>query len=255
MSKHLPGLLSPIAAMVAILATMTTPARADLEVILQETGFTPVYFSATIPGSTGGASIPSMITFGDFTITSLSASQKNAAFSNLQASDLTIENNTGTAHSLTITTYGNNFTLPSGSHLLLTSSAGGNIFLPGTKANTNMTHQGYINNANPGIDPPPTGSPPGLSPPKETTPGAQPPSFSGISFDNGTLSALFTRTGASYSMTSVASVNVGGSAGIHFTETLQVSAFTPEPASWALAALGVLGLVGYGLRQRKALSV
>jgi hypothetical protein len=255
MSKHLCGLLSPIAAMVAILATMTTPARADLEVQLSETGFTSVYFSATIPGSTGSASIPSAIVFGDFTINSLSASQLNGAFSNLQSSDLTIVNNTGTAHSLTITTYGNNYTLPAGSPLLLTSSAGGNIFLPGTPANTNMTHQGYINNANPAIDPPTTGSPPGLVIPKETTPGSQPPTFSGISFDNGTLTALFTRTGTNYSLTNMASVNVGGSAGIHFTETLQVSALVPEPASWALAALGVLGLVGYGLRQRKALSV
>jgi hypothetical protein len=53
----------------------------------------------------------------------------------------------------------------------------------------------------------------------------------------------------------MASVNVGANAGIHFTETLQVSAVVPEPATWALAALGFLGLVGYGLRQRKALSV
>jgi MYXO-CTERM domain-containing protein len=228
MSKHLRGLLSPIAAMVAILAMMTTPARADLELILSETGFATVYFSATTAGGTGSLTATSPLVYGDFTITGLAASQLNASFSNLQSTNLSVTNNTGSAHSLTIQTYGNNYTL---------------------------THQGWINNANTAIDPPFTGSPAGLVVPKGTTAGAQPPTFSGISFDNGTVNVLFNRTGTNYSLTSQASVNVGGAAGIHFTETLQVSAATPEPPSWALAALGFVGLVGYGLRRRKALSV
>jgi hypothetical protein len=249
MSKHLPGLLAPIAAMGAILAMMTTPARADLEVILSEAGFASVYFSATIPGSNGAASIPASIPYGDFTITSLSASQTNANFSDLQASDLKVVNNTATAHSLTIVTYGNNYTLPPGSPLILTSSAGGNIFLPGTATDTNMTHQGYINNANTAIEAPPTGTPSTLVVPKETSPGSQAPLFNVLSFDNGTLNALFPRLGSMYSLTSVASVNVGASAGIHFTETLQVSA-VPEPSTMAIASLGSLGLIGYGIRRR-----
>jgi hypothetical protein len=249
MRKHLPGLLSPIAAMGAILAMMTTPARADLEVILSETGFAPVYFSATIPGSNGAAAIPSAITYGDFTIQSLAASQTNANFSDLEASDLKILNNTGTAHSLTVTTYGNNYTLPAGSPLLMSSSAGGNIFSPGTALDTNMTHQGWINNANPAIDAPPTGSPPGLTPPMETTGGPQAPVFNALSFANGTDNSVFTRTGADYSLTAMASVNVGAGAGIHFTETLQVQA-VPEPSSLVITSMGALGIIGYGLRRR-----
>jgi hypothetical protein len=230
------------------------PARADLEIVLHEAGFTDVYFSATIAGSNGAMSAPSPLTFGDFTITGLQASQQNATSSNLQSSNLTITNNTGTAHSLTITTYGNNFTLPAGSPLEMFSSAGGNIFLPGTPADTNMTHTGFINNANTGIDPPVTGTP-AITVPMETTPGAQAPSFSGNSFQNGTGQVQFSRSNPNFSLTSLAMVNVGANAGIHFTETLQVIAAVPAPEGLTvvLLALPVFGLA-YWWRRRAVLA-
>jgi hypothetical protein len=236
----------------ALLGGLASPARADLEIILSETGFATQYFSATTVGASGSLTATSPLTYGDFTITGLSASQLNATFSNLQSTNLSITNNTGTAHALSIITYGNNFTLPSGSPLTLVSSAGGNIFLPGTSANTNMTHQGWINNANPAIDTTPSGSPALLTPPTETSPGSQGPTFNGNSFDNGTGTTPFTRTGTNYSLTSKATINVGGSAGIHFTETLQVTP-VPAPAGIVMLLTGLPCLGGAcWLRRRTA---
>jgi hypothetical protein len=254
MSKRLHILISQIAAMVAILAMgMAAPARADLEIILQEAGQTSQYFSVATVNATGILTPTSPVNFGDFTITVLASSQTNGSTSDLETTNLTITNNTGTGHVLTILSYGNNFTLPSGSNLLMTSSAGGNV-IAGTPADTNMTHQGWINNANPLIDAPPSGSNPGLVPPMQTTPGPQPSVFNVLSFDNGTLTVPFNRTGSLFSLTSEAVVNVGANDKLHFTQTLSVtSAVVPEPSTMALAGLGALGLIGYGLRRRKAL--
>jgi len=254
MFRNKNGLLS--VATLAAIFTLGTPqfARADLQIILRQTGFADVYFSVATIGGTGQLNAPASIVFGNFTITGLAGSQTNSngpGGSILQSTNLTITNNTGTAHSLQIFTFGNNFTLPTGSSLLMTSSGGGNIFLPGTPGDTNVVHQGFINNANPAIDLPPGPGSPTLVPPQETTPGAQAAVFTGNSFGNGTLEALFNRLNANFSLTSLAMVNVGGSAGIHFTETLQVTA-VPAPAAMILALTGLPCFAGAWLRRRNA---
>jgi len=224
-----------------------TPARADLEIILQE-GATKTYYSVSTGGGTGGFSPGFTTNFGDFTITLLGASQTNASTSQLLASNLSVVNNDKTnAHTLSITTYGNGYTMPTGSPLNLTSSAGGDV-IGGTAT---MAHQGWINNATPAIDAPPGPGVPGLVPPEETSPGSQAPVFNGNSFDNGTLNASFARLGAGYSLTEQALVAVGAGGSIHFTETLTVTA-TPEPCTTILllTALPALG-AGYLARRRK----
>ena len=96
------------------------PARADLEIILQEDSGPKTYYSIATGSGTGSLTAPSPLVFGDFTLTGLLASQtNNAVHSDLESTDLQILNNTGTAHTLTIQTYGNNFTLPAGSTLNL----------------------------------------------------------------------------------------------------------------------------------------
>jgi hypothetical protein len=227
------------------------PARADLEIILQEDSGPKTYYSIATGSGTGSLTAPSPLVFGDFTLTGLAASQSNGSkVSDLESTDLTITNNTNAAHTLTIQTYANDFTLPAGSPLNLSSSAGGNNII-GSSATTNMTHQGWINNANTGIDAPPGPGVPGLTPPMETSPGSQAPTYNGMSFDNGTLTTLFTRSGTFFSLTSQASVNVGGGEEIHFTETLTVTA-TPAPAAIVLALTGLPVLGGVCWRRRRS---
>jgi hypothetical protein len=54
-----------------------------------------------------------------------------------------------------------------------------------------------------------------------------------------------------YSMTQVATIVASGGAG-NISFDLETTNFVPEPSSMALAGLGALCLIGYGLRRRKA---
>jgi len=237
--------LLAIVACIVILGA-PAPARADMEIQLT-VGSNTEYFSIAFPGSNGVFSPATTVTFQGFTITAQTVSQTNSANgSDIEATNLMIQNTGSTTATLKIFTYANNFTLPTGSNLVMTSSAGGNI-LTGSASVDSMTHQGWINNANPAIDNPAgNGGVPSLVPPKETTGGPQAPMFNGLSFDNGTVTVPFDRTGADYSLMSEAIIVIRGRHGIHFTETLTVAgplgSAVPEPATMTLALAGLPGL-------------
>jgi hypothetical protein len=221
------------------------PARADIEIILQ-VGANSEYFSVASFGSNGVFTPGTTVTFHGFTITADTVGKSNGSMSDLETTNLMIQNTGSTTATLKIFTYANNFTLPTGSNLVMTSSAGGNI-LTGSASVDSMTHQGWINNANPAIDNPAgNGGVPSLVPPKETTGGPQAPMFNGLSFDNGTVTVPFDRTGADYSLMSEAIIVIRGRHGIHFTETLTVAgplgSAVPEPATMTLALAGLPGL-------------
>jgi hypothetical protein len=75
----------------------------------------------------------------------------------------------------------------------------------------------------------------------------------------GSTPVNFTKLGGAFSLTQMLKITLG--AGDHVQLTITTSAipsglFTvPEPSTMALASLGALGLIGYGLRRRKALVV
>ena len=54
-----------------------------------------------------------------------------------------------------------------------------------------------------------------------------------------------------YSMTEVVTIAINGPGTASFDYSAD-NTLVPEPSSLTLAVLGVLGLVGYGLRRRKA---
>ena len=75
----------------------------------------------------------------------------------------------------------------------------------------------------------------------------------GAGFNLNTATATITTLGSPFSMTSVVNVSVGSGAVVNFTTDLVLSqTAVPEPSTMAIAGIGALGMIGYGLRRRKA---
>ncbi len=100
----------------------------------------------------------------------------------------------------------------------------------GAPGNTTLTFQSYSGTATPGL---------------QTYNGSL-----GNSVAPNQMSTTFTR-GATYMLNNVLTLTAGDSV-INVNGTTGVTA-VPEPSSMAIAGLGALGMIGYGLRRRKAL--
>ena len=54
-----------------------------------------------------------------------------------------------------------------------------------------------------------------------------------------------------YSLTEQFAITLPAGGIIDFTTATQVTPAVPEPSTFAIAGLGALGLIGYGIRRRK----
>jgi len=180
-----------------------------------------------------------------------SASDNGATLSDLLSSTTRVQNiGTGT-HTLTIEVSQNNYTLPGtvGADLLMTSSASGtvNVVGAGGPAANTETFQSYVNNVNTEFNI--TGA---------TTSGPQTSSLnnpgSWTSAPNN-ATAVFTRTTAEYTVTTIQTLTIGAGGDINFSTQTNLVA-VPAPAAVVLALTG-LPFVGAGcwLRRRKALAL
>jgi hypothetical protein len=214
---------------------MATPAHATLEIALQEAGVNGG--AVTVVGTAADFSAVSFTgTYGGYTITILGGSSDNGAtLSDLLQSTTSVTNNSG-ANALHLYVTQTNYNLPAGSPLTITSSLGGSITTP-TLGLTNI-FQAYADSTNHAFG---TGG---------FTNGLQSATASGTSYDTGTAAGSFTRSGE-YSLTSEVNfaLSVGGKA--NYSSQVNVTS-VPEPSTMALAGLGALGLIGFGLRRRKA---
>jgi hypothetical protein len=216
----------------------TSSARANLVVKLSEDGGAATTVINVADFTSGVISQ----TFGDFQITFLGASSDNAAnLSDLLSEDLRVKNigTTGT-HTLTITMSQNNYTLPAGSPLFMSSSIGGTVNVATTGGLDTFQSYADKNNAN------------AISGPSVTTTGAQsadlsvPGSWSSKPSD---ATALFARSG-NYSVTTVNSIKLGQGGDIGFqSQTNLVPTPAPAGATLALSACPLLGL-GLWFRRR-----
>ncbi len=80
--------------------------------------------------------------------------------------------------------------------------------------------------------------------------GSQPYSWNGVSSPLGNSNELFITPSGTFSESQVLTIKLGAGDSVTLTENTTAVA-VPEPSSMAIAGLGALGLIGYGIRRRK----
>jgi hypothetical protein len=239
MPSRLTARIAPIAMLGAILAVGVVPAHATLIISLQEDSG-PI---ANVGTAANFTSVSFTGTVGDFTVTIDGASSGNAASQSfLLSSDTEVHNNDTATHTLHVWASQTDYSLPAGSPLQVESSMGGSVN-SGTLTLTNI-FQAYADKNNNLLGAPLPG--PAIT---DFTNGPQSATPSGSAFDTGSAFGHFTRTG-NYSLTLVSNIELSGGGDMNLAAHEHVT--VPEPWSIAIAGPGVLGLIGYGLRRRRA---
>jgi hypothetical protein len=247
MLSRLTARIAPIAILGATLAIGVVPAHADLNIYLQEdagqivlvgtaANFTSVSFSGTFgPLGIGGM---------DFRVTIDGASSDNGGtLSDLLSSDNAIANISGATHTLHVWASQNDYTLPAGSPLLVESSMGGSVNVP--TLTLSSIFQAYADRNNNLLGTPFPG--PAIT---DFTNGTQNAIPNGTAFDTGSVFGFFSRTG-NYSLTQVSNIRLTAGGIMNFSAHENLTP-VPEPSTMAIAGLGALGLIGYGLLRRRA---
>jgi len=212
-------LISPIAAMVAILAVgMATPARADLEIWLSESG-TPKKTNEVASGSSSATYKLS----GNLGI-NMTATDNSAG---VGVSSATITNKSTSSVTVDILVGATGFAASTKAFNVVSS-------VSGTGAPSSFSFTSYVNNSN------------GQNATSGGAQGAGSGSNSGSqAIDTSKLFSVNMKN--KYSMTEDFHIVLGKGESITFSATTAVP--NPEPSSMAIAGIGALGLIGYGLRR------
>lgn len=179
-----------------------------------------------------------------------------AGSSNLSTTTITLNNTAATTDTLILTITGTGFT--AGVPFAILDA---NYSVSGTGHHTNTatdttTSQSWIDTTNTAFG---TANPMGLftGPPAKTTAGTSSYKFPDIGNGSGVSNDIFVVRAGAFSFTQQLAITLGGGDGAQFTITTSAfptgQFFVPEPSSFAIAGLGALGLIGYGVRRRKAL--
>jgi len=158
--------------------------------------------------------------------------------SEVSSSATSVTNMSAATHTLNIVITGTGFTAPTAlPSISLSSSIGGST--SATRPTDTLTFQSYVA---------------GLT----YTPAQTPGIGASLSSYNDSKSGAITSLTAPFSVSETVNIKLGAGDGLNFSahtslqQTL-VSSAVPEPSSLAIAGLGALGMIGYGLRRRKAL--
>jgi len=198
------------------------------------------------------------ITVGNFTI-SVTAATSNVPGdhpSTLTISDTTITLNSGvaasiTGHTLQIKVSATDYSIPTGGSLTLGSSGGG-TWNGSTSSGDTVAYRSWFDTTNSGT----FGAGTGTAGITTTSNGGNPNSQSATD----TSVAVSKAANSLYALSSITTVTMFEAASKHTQVNTQGTttvdgldvASVPEPSTMALAGLGALGLIGYGLRRRKA---
>jgi hypothetical protein len=235
-------LIAPVLALVALLFS-ATPSRADLQIALQEAGVNggAITVVSTVAGGPGGATSVTQ-TYGDFKVTIFGGSSDNgASLSDLLSATTSVTNNSGTTKTLKLWVTQTDYTLPTGNPLNVESGLGGSVN-NGTLGLTGI-FQAYASYNNTPFDT------------TDFTNGPQNATMSGTTYDTGSKTGLFDRTGtAPFTLTTLVIINLSGGGKINFSahENVTSTAAVPAPAGLVLAFSGAAALFLARLRRRKA---
>jgi len=243
-------------AILSVLGLATPSASASVSLSFSATD---VNTSGTTSGSltTGVASTFTLGSFGTtqvpVTITATALDQSN--LSQLTTTNITLNNTSSTTDTINIFVTGVGFSLAgtasNGEAVLanFTISGTGGPALMGTDATTGSSWAGLTNTAF-GTDTP-FGS--ATIAPTSTS------NLSANYSSGGSPTWGFNLAGSTFSLTQELSITLGAGDKANLTITTSLapgvggqSIPTPEPSSFAIAGLGALGMIGYGLRRRKA---
>jgi len=238
-------LISPIAAMVAILAMgLATPARADLEIWASLTQNPPTNSpSSNVLETSSGTSTGAFTgTIGTFSITNLSAGTNSSGTLTIgqeNGSTVQLTNIGSSTATIYISIGSTGFTQPVGSTSLFSAIGGSVTIGGGTNA---LTYQSYVDPTN------------GQNTLGSIASGAVSPGITAQGSYNQSVTKPGLSLAATYSLTELLAVTLASGAEINFSSSTAVTpTAVPEPSSMAIAGLGALGMIGYGLRRRKAL--
>jgi hypothetical protein len=232
-------------AVVGILAGgMVTPARADLEIQLSTDGTT---WTPVSQATSGTSAIYSNSAFqGLFDVSMLGADSNSPGTTPpayLEGSDTHVANISSGIATLYIKLSDTGFTSPLNPPAILLDSQIGTTVTVGGKDNA-LTYQSYVDPSN------------GEATLTGFTTGPQMPSITGSpkSSNDDTSKLITSGLTSTYSITEYFKITLDGGSQINFSSGTNLSA-VPEPSSLMLTGLGALGLIGYGLRRRGAVSV
>jgi hypothetical protein len=223
----------------ALVLGHSAPARANLQIQINGTEVGSPISSDTVAfsGTKGGLTFNLLATNSD--------SPGEGATALLTGASLTVTNKTGSTHTVIITLGDTGFTTPTAppGYIALNSSVGGSVNK--LNAKNALVFQSYVD---------PTDKQNNLS---GFTPGPQTPDITGtssLSF-NDSASTSITSLAATYSITEYFKLTLGPKETLN--ETLNFGSTTtltllPEPSSMAIAGLGMLGMIGYGVRRRRS---
>jgi len=238
-----------LAAFVAM-GLLGTSAYADLIIAVQEDGEAPQTF--TLAGSPtgdlvlgpglGSPSMPTSITTTDYVISvQAGEADQTSSLTELLSSAVSVTNTTGVSgQTLNISIIGTGYTSPTTPPNVVALSNLGNTVVKGSA--------GDLLSLTSSVIPADFVSP--------FTP--QTNSFSAAgSFSNSQTQTITSlpSVGSSFSMTQVLTITLNSLDDRTNYSTSMILTPVPEPSTLVLAGLGGLGLIGYGLRRRKALSV
>jgi len=228
----------------AAIAVLAPPsARADLEIWLSNTSLPGTEVANAASGSFPGAQY-SNANYSGFQINTLSVTSNSTGTpsgSELVSATLDIKNISGATATLYISVGDTGFLSPTAPpSLTVNSHVGGSVVsVGGNNAPNLLTFQSFVNS-----DDSQNGRT-GFSTAAQQ-PGVTSGSFSSDAF--GTITTL----GSPYSMTETYVLTLGAGGELNFAANTTLSP-VPEPSTMAIAGLGALGMIGYGLRRRKAL--
>jgi len=227
----------------ALVVGLASPARAGLEVQVSPTGAAGSWTTLLSSGSGTSASFtgPAEVGNTDIYVLALSASSSSPR-SFLSGSGL-LENQSLTQTETVYLTLGDiafrNPTAPPGQAGLETVATGSVIPIPQPPRSSTIVYQSFVD---PGNRQNYTGAG-SLSTPLQT--------FVTTSGYSGSQTAPpVTHLTGPYSITEFFQITISPLSFVSFSPTTTVVAI-PEPSSMAIAALGMLGMIGYGVRRRR----